>query len=153
MDEFLFRGVSETFHQNNCGLLKAKLQGPFTYGFRWGEANLKWDSGVTWDSTPANAVIRHQLNQEGFPTSGISTTPDFERALFYARGRDGASAGYVFKIDRISLSAHGVKEFIVSQFCKPSIPQDNEVILVVDSELHLPPAVVVEVIHIPALLR
>lgn len=151
--EFLFRGVSEAFHQANGGLLKPKLQGRFTYEFHWDEPGFTFDSGVTWDSSSTNAVIRHQLHQEGFPTSGISTTPHFESAVLYARGRDGTSGGHVFKIDRTSLQQHGVTEFVVSQFCEPSIPEDDEVILVVQNELHLPLTVVVEVIDIPALPR
>lgn len=151
--EFLFRGVSEAFHQANGGLLKPKVQGPFTYEFHWDEPGFTWDSGVTWDSTSTNAVIRHQFNQEGFPTSGISTTPHFGRAVLYTRGRNGTSGGYVFKIDRKTLQQHGVAEFVVAQFCAPSIPEDDEIILVVPSTLHLPPAVVVEVIQVPALTR
>ena len=148
---FLFRGASEAFHQANGGLLKPKVQGPFAYEFHWDGPGFTWDSGVTWDSTSTNAVIRHQLNQEGFPTSGISTTPHFERAVIYTRGRSGTSGGYVFKIDRTSLHHHGVTEFVVSQFCVPSIPEDDEIVLVAPNMLHLPPAVVVEVIKITAL--
>jgi hypothetical protein len=151
--EFLFRGTSEAFHQANDGLLKPKVQGPFTYQFHWDEPGFTWDSGVTWDSTSTNAVIRHQFNQEGFPTSGISTTPHFERAVLYTRGRNGAFGGYVFKIDRKALQQHGVAEFVVAQFCAPSIPEDDEIILVVPNMLHLPPAVVVEVIQVPAPTR
>ena len=149
--DFLFRGASEALHQANGGLLKPKVQGPFTYRFHWDEPGFTWDSGVTWDPTSTNAVIRHQFNQEGFPTSGISTTPHLERAILYARGRNGTSGGYVFKIDRKALQHHGVAEFVVSKFCAPSIPEDDEIILVVPTMLHLPPAVVVEVIQLPAL--
>lgn len=151
--EFLFRGVSEAFHQANGGLLKPKLQGPFTYEFHWDEPGFMWDSGVTWDSTPTNAVIRHQFNQEGFPTSGISTTPYFERAALYTRGRNGTSGGHVFKIDRKALQHHGVAEFVVSQYCVPSIPEDDEVILVVPNGSHLPPEVIVGIIKVTALPR
>lgn len=149
--DFLFRGASEAFHQASGGLLKPKVQGPFTYEFHWDEPGFTWDSGVTWDPTSTNAVIRHQFNQEGFPTSGISTTPHLERAILYARGRGGTSGGYVFKIDRKALQHHGVAEFVVSKFCAPSIPEDDEIILVVPNRLHLPSAVVVEVIQLPAL--
>ncbi|MEO8341741.1 MAG: hypothetical protein ABI604_18900 [Nitrospirota bacterium] len=148
---FLFRGVSEDIHQANGGFLKPKIQGPFTYGFHWDEPGLTWDSGVTWDSTATNAVIRHQLNQEGLPTSGISTTPHLDRAIVYARGRDGTTGGYVFKIDRKALQQHGIAEFVVAQFCAPSVPEDGEVILVVPDLPHLPPAVIVEVIKVPPL--
>jgi hypothetical protein len=133
ISEFLFRGVSEEFHRANGGLLTPKVQGPFTYEFHWDESGLTFDSGATWDSTPTNAVIRHQLNQEGFPTSGISTTPHFERAVLYARSREGTSGGYVFKINRQALKTEGVEQFVVSKFCPPSIPEDDEVILVIEN--------------------
>lgn len=147
--EFLFRGVSEAFHQANGGLLKPKVQGPFSYEFHWDEPGLTWDSGATLDSTSTNAVIRHQLNQEGFPTSGISATPHLERAILYTRGKDGRASGYVFKIDRSALLHHGITEFVVAQFCVPSILEDDEVILVVPDGLHLPPSVIIEVIQVP----
>ena len=95
---YLFRGVSVRFHSANGGLLMPKAQGPFTYNFHWDEPGFAWDSGVTWDSTATNAVIRHQWNQEGFPTSGISTTPHLERAIVYARGKEGTSECYVYRI-------------------------------------------------------
>ncbi|MDQ3267572.1 MAG: hypothetical protein M3P47_02420, partial [Pseudomonadota bacterium] len=99
-----------------------------------------------------NAVIRHQLNQEGFPTSGISTTPHLERAILYARGKDGASGGHVFKIDRSLLLHNSITEFKVAQYCVPSITEDDEVILVTPDGARLPPSVIVEIIQIPALL-
>jgi hypothetical protein len=146
--QFLYRGVSESFHIANNGLLKPKIQEEFTYGFHWDEPGATCDSGITWDSSPTNAVIRHQLNQEGFPTSGISTTPYLDRAIFYARGKDGKSSGYVFKILRSDLEINGITEFVVAQYCKPSVPEDDEVILVVSEGLHLPLIVVVETIPI-----
>jgi hypothetical protein len=147
--EFLFRGVSESFHSKNGGLLLPKVQGQFTYGFHWDEPGLTWDSGLTWDLTPTNAVIRHQLNQEGFPTSGISTTPHLERAFFYVRGSESTAGGYVFKINRRALSSEGIEQFVVSQFCAPSVPEDDEVILVTRNGSHLPSTVVVEIIEVP----
>ena len=121
------------------------------YEFHWDEPGFEWDSGVTWDSTPTNAVIRHQFNQEGFPTSGISSTPHLERAVVYARGKDGTSSGYVFKIDREALKSHGIIEFVVKQFCTPSIPDDDEVVLVVPEGSHLPEGVIAELITVVAL--
>jgi hypothetical protein len=149
--DFLFRGTSEEFHNSNGGFLRPKTQGSFVFGYHWEERDITWDSGATWDSSSTNAVIRHQLNQEGFPTPGISTTPHFERAVLYVRGKSGTSGGYVFKIDRSFLPSLDITEFVVSQFCVPSIPEDDEVILVLPNLLHLPPTVIVEIINIPAL--
>ena len=41
-----------------------------------------------------NAVHRHQLSQKGYPTSGISTSPIFEVAKQYAKGKAGNLKGY-----------------------------------------------------------
>lgn len=117
------------------------------------ESDLTWRSGVTWGSTPNNAVIRHQLHQEGFPTAGISTTPHFERAMFYTRGPSGTTGGYVFKIDRRAFALEGIEQFVVSEFCTPSVPEDDEVILVVPNGQPLPVAVVVEVIEVRSLIN
>lgn len=150
-DSFLFRGVSDAFNLANNGRLKPKAAGPFRYTFHWGEPGIKWDSGGTWGSSSTNAVIRHQLNQEGFPTSGISTTPHLSRAIFYTRGSSGKAGGFVFKIDRLALAQHGVSEFVVAQICAPSVPEDDEVILVLPGLEHLPPEVIVEVLTVPAM--
>ena len=144
---FLYRGITEAFHQRNGTRLKPKTLGPFEFAFRWDQQDVQWDSGATWDSSEANAVMRHQLKQEGYPTSGISTTPLFERAAVYARGKDGRSPGFVVKIDRSRLAAHGVREFIVAELVRePSIPEDEEVILLTPGGVSLPEAVIVEVI-------
>lgn len=145
---YLYRGVSDSIHRKNNGRLVPKKIEPFQYGFHWGEEGLTWDSGATWGSSERNAVIRHQLNQEGFPTSGVSTTPLFERAKFYAT-HDGKRVGYVYKIDRSLLSVHSVKERIVSEFAKrPSVPEDDEVILVSSDFGPLPEEIVVDVIPV-----
>jgi hypothetical protein len=150
-NSYLYRGVSTHFHEARGGTLVPKVQGPFTYGFHWGEAGFTWDSGATWNSSKANAVIRHQLNQEGFPTAGISTTLHRVRAEMYARGQGGRAAGFIYKIDREALSQHGVLEFIVSHFCAPSIPEDDEVILVTKNGASLPTALIIEVIPVKAI--
>lgn len=148
---FLYRGVTAKFHDENKGRLMPKRMGRFEYTFHWDESGLKWDSGATWDSSEANAVIRHQLNQESFPTAGISTTPHLERARLYARGRDGRSPGYVYKVDRAKLASYGVGEFVVSHYARePSIPEDDEVILVTPDSEALPEALVVAVIPVAA---
>lgn len=144
--EFLYRGVSKSFHREKGGLLKPKVQGPFTYSFHWNEGGLGWDSR-TWASTSANAVIRHQLNQEGFPTSGISTTPHSQRAIVYSHGPSGTECGYVFKISRKALLSRGIEQFVVAKYCKPSAPEDDEVILLTPDGDHLSSEVIVEVIE------
>ena len=150
--KFLYRGVTIRFHKQNNGVLKPKKIEPFNYSFHWDKEGLVWDSSGTWDTSTDNAVIIHQLNQEGFPTSGISTTPHFERAQVYARGRDRRTAGFIYKLERSLFSKHEVTEFFVSNYVKePSIPEDDEVILVSGNFGALPQSIVIEVIPIPAL--
>ncbi len=72
------------------------------------------------------------------------------RAELYARGRDGRSAGYVYKIDREALEQHDVMQFVVSHFCAPSVPEDDEVILVTSNGVALPSDLVIEVIPVVA---
>ena len=144
--EFLFRGVSSQLHDSGRGL-QPKSTGSFSYGARYGEAT--YGSGWTYGNTKANAVLKHQLNQAGFPTSGISTTPIYDRAAFYAIAGGRHQEGYVYKINRTALADHGVEEFVVADFTPaPSVPEDQEVILVVSSGGGLPGAVVAELIKI-----
>ena len=144
---FLYRGISKGRHEQNSGLLIPKDTGPFEYHAKWDEA--VWDSGETWDSSATNAVVRHQREQRGLPTSGISTTPHIRRAEFYATQGGKTSEGILYKIDRSILSKHGVTEFVVKEYAtSPSVPEDDEVILVLANYGPLPAAIVVAVISI-----
>lgn len=148
---YLYRGVSLRLHNSGLGL-KPKASGPFKHAAQWDEPLARWDSGVTWDESEANAVIRHEWNQEGLPTSGISTTPHLERAKFYSRGRDGCQEGVVYRIDRGRLQFHHVREFVVSKYSLwPSIPTDEEVILIPPEGGVMPAELIVEVISVDTL--
>ena len=114
----LFRGASLEIHCRNEGRIFPKSLEQFSYSFKFDEPGLKYDSGATYGSSSTNAVIRHQLNQEGFPTSGVSTTPSLERAKIYARGRDGTATGVVYRIDCACLDIHGVKQYVVAEYSK-----------------------------------
>ena len=141
---YLFRGVSKELHERNGGKLIPKTLRPFEYTFKYGED--KWGSGATYGTSDINAVVRHQLRQEGFPTSGISTTPIFDRAKFYATRGGKATSGYVYIIDRDLLLKHGVKEFVVSEHAsQPSIPEDYEVILVAKDSGSIREQVIIDV--------
>jgi len=149
---FLYRGVTESHFQTTGGRLLGKMLPPFEYTPRVDEAGVKYDGGWTWGRSETNAVIRHQLNQEGFPTAGVSTTPHIKRARLYATGPDGASAGRIFKIDRSLLSLHGIREFVVAAFARhPSVPLDEEVILVAPDGSPLSPAILIKIIIVPGL--
>lgn len=145
---YLYRGVSERMHSDNGGRLITKTQKVFEHCFVAGEG-LTCGAGAIVGTSSRNAVIRHQLNQEGFPTSGISTTPHFDRAKFYATKGGEYPTGYVYKIDRALVRANGVQEYIVAEHANfPSIPEDDEVILVASDHGPLPAIIIVEVIVI-----
>ena len=94
------------------------------------------------------------FNQEGFPTSGISTTPHLERAAIYARGKDGLSIGFIYKIARARLKEHDVREYIVADYATyPSVPEDDEVILVTPYSQHLSEDLIIEIISISELVK
>ena len=144
---YLYRGVSACMHNSTGGRLRPKKFEPFTYAFHYGEG-IKYGSGAKYGSSETNAVIRHQLKQEGFPTSGVSTTPLLEKAKYYALGKSNL-AGYVYKIDRSILRQCGIKEFVVADFARfPSVPEDQEVILVSPDFGELPLEIVIEIIQV-----
>lgn len=91
-----------------------------------------------------NAIRQHQWKQRGFPTSGVSTTPHFERAKFYAKRN-----GVIVKIDRQSLTKFGIIEYDVDEYLKPgeiAVPDDDEIILVKEDGGSFPKEIIVEVI-------
>ena len=146
--EFLYRGVSREMHDQNHGVLKPKVTGrPFTYVFKLGEPGLKIGAGGTLGTSEANAVLRHQLNQEGFPTSGVSTTPSLERAKVYALHDRGE--GIVYKISTTELKRFSVRVFRVADTARwPSVPDDDEFILVVADGSAIPSEVILELIRV-----
>ena len=147
---YLFRGVSEELYRKLGGKLIPKAQAPFEHCFIADEG-IRANDGAVADKTTGNAVIRHQLGQAGFPTSGVSTTPHLERARFYATNGCLHASGYVYKIDRELLTVNGVYEFVVAEYAtNPSVPEDDEVILVASDHSELPACIVVEVISVQA---
>jgi hypothetical protein len=128
----LYRGVSVDMHVRLLGL-EPKLLGPFLHGFAWdgpSDSAFFYDTDVTYDRSIENAVIWHQFQQRGHPTAGISTTPVFARATCYALRGGARSCGIVYEIDAGACSRH-VSVYRVSQFVMyPSVPQDDEHILV-----------------------
>src|SRR5690242_2920224 len=75
-----------------------------------------------------NAVRQHQWNQNGLPTRGVSTTPFYERALYYAQRNR-----VIVKIDTSRFEAFGIKTYDVNEILgfRPSdiaVPEDSEII-------------------------
>jgi len=145
---YLYRGVSEEMHNAKSSLAP---KGTSFYRAIKYDQGFKYDSGVTYGSSINNAIVGHQLDSVKFPTSGISTTPFIDRAKIYALNNGKGSKGIIYKIDRTLLSKNKVKEYRVSEYAKfPSIPEDDEVILVAENNGVLPHEVIVDTIPVKA---
>ena len=127
------------------GALRPKDTRPFVRSPEFGRAEF---GNAFWGESESNAVIEHQQHQAGFPTSGVSTTPSLDRARFYATRGGALSRGFIYKIDTTLLAERGVKAYIVNDIVPmPSVPEDNEVILVAEDFGLLPGDIVVEVVE------
>ena len=145
IDQFLYRGVNEEIHNRGEGL-KPHGCSFLTLG-GWQEASHRGWSGSGWDTDKNSAVLNHQ---RGVPTAGVSTTPFFDRATFYATHNGKYKKGFIYKIDRTLLQKFFITEYVVSKFINnPEIPQDGEVILVDEGEYaSLPQGIVIETFEI-----
>ncbi len=94
---YLYRGENKKMYRCSGGVLPPKLmKRPFEYVFR-ADGSIKADGSATAGLSENNAVYGHQLSSSKFPTSGISTTPVFQRACYYATAGGRFAFGYVFK--------------------------------------------------------
>jgi hypothetical protein len=140
---YLYRGFGVSHFRNVKESLTPKALGKFEHIFHHDDL-IAYDGSATYGDSAHNAVLRHQIGQAGLPTAGISTSPHRERAIFYALWDGRYQEGIVITIDRNSLAKNGVLEYIVSAtVTNPSIPIDDEVILVSASGGPLPLAIVV----------
>jgi hypothetical protein len=152
-DKYLYRGVSNShFNKTKGALIPKALHNEFVFTPR-ADGTFTADGSVTAGPSIQNAVLRHQLTQKeypnGYPTSGISTTPKFERAILYATNRFTLPEGIVYKINRKKLEEHKIEEFVVSEWVThPSIPEDEEVILVSNDYGPLPSDIIKEIIKV-----
>jgi hypothetical protein len=145
---YLYRGVSTKQHEEDTGLRPKAPGQPFRTVFdRSGLVQRKRGgpgSGATRKESEINAAILHELNQEGHPTSGVSCTPHLSRALFYAT-RGGTQDGYVYVLDRARFPACGIMEYATAELVpSPSVPEDEEVIVVAPGGSEIPSDVVVD---------
>ncbi len=144
---YLYRGVSAGEFISVSAALTPRATGPFVATPTWGQ--FPW-GGVNWGESKRNAVVRHQWQQRGLPTSGVSTTPSIGRAGFYALSGGKSQSGYVLVVDRAMLARHDIEQFTVSDHVvAPAVPNDAEVILVSAAGEALPAEIVVDVIHWP----
>jgi hypothetical protein len=126
-------------------VLIPKSNGPFRAGPRLGiDTRLPFILGPTTE----NAVRQHQWGQKGFPTSGVSTTPHYHRAEFYAQKHR-----IVLRIDRSLLEQYGIAEFEVREYLKTyskdiAVPEDDEIIIVKNDGSMFPQEIIDRVIKI-----
>ena len=126
------------------GELRPKEEKPFLKSAEFGRA--EWGNAY-WGENIQNAVIEHQQHQAGYPTSGVSTTPLWERAKYYATDGGKLPFGYIYVISFEALKSAGVTAYVVNEIVPmPSIPEDEEVILVAQEYGALPRGIVVEII-------
>jgi hypothetical protein len=144
----LYRGVNSEFYEAHCGQLQPKLRSSFTRSPEFGQD--EWGN-CYWGDSPLNAVVEHQRHQVGYPTSGVSTTPHFERAHFYATRGGELLAGFIYVIDTKLCTYHDVTLYVVNDVVpQPSVVVDDEVILVAKDFGVIPSAVIVDVIRFGA---
>ena len=144
MSRYLYRGFGIGTYETVADSLTPKAPGAFEHVFCY-DSSITHDGSASHGTSTRNAVLRHQLNQAGLPTAGISTSPHRERAIFCAIGDDNKYCeGIIITINRDHLGQHGVVEYVVSNtVVSPSVPEDEEVILVSLSGGPLPLAIVV----------
>lgn len=131
-------------HEQLGGRLQPKDSRPFSRAPEFGRAEF---GNTYWGDCEENAVIEHQQHQAGYPTSGISTSPHQQRAIFYATRGGELRDGVVYVIDAALLEQRRVRFFVVNDMVPmPSVPEDDEVILVTEDLGPLPADCVVEVI-------
>lgn len=142
---YLYRGVDVELYSKLGGKLTPKLGTEFTRSPTYGHDEY---GNCFYGASPSNAVIEHQRDQAGIPTSGISCSPHLERARYYAT-REETTNGYIYVIDKEKCSALGVKLYVVKEHVPhPSVPIDDEVVLVAEEFGSLPIEIVVEILEI-----
>lgn len=153
----LYRGVNAEMHESGLGLIPKAAGNEFRQAVYYGDSGdperiTYYGDGSTYGESEANAVIKHQRNSVKNRTSGVSTTTNPENAKRYALHT--SSAGYVYQIDTQLLPKHNISVYEVAEYAaKPTIPEDQEVILVADHFGALPTAIVVKLIEVAAELR
>jgi hypothetical protein len=145
----LFRGVNSYRFSVDGGLSPKNPGSRFTSQVICGSPHAICGSGVVVGTSVANSVVAHQWNQTGaFPpgTSGVSTTPHFARATFYALHGERFTEGRVVELDVEKLRQLGVAIWSVHDFAwVPAVPEDDENILVASDFGPIPAAAVVQV--------
>jgi hypothetical protein len=91
---------------------------------------IRFDGSATYGKSPRNAVVGHQIDSSLFKTSGISTTPNLERAKFYALNNMRNEKGFILEFDTERIDKTEYQLIVVSEIVKsPKVPEDSEIIL------------------------
>jgi hypothetical protein len=153
--KYLYRGVSRELHEKNNGELKPKGS-QFTHVF-YPDEHLYPSESILPGECEQNAIVKHQLGgqvaEQGFRSAGISTTPVFIRAKYYATHLEDSTTtdGFVYVIDRGEFEEFGIEEKVVSELVeKPRVAEDEEVILVAQDRGNLPLQIIVEILEVAA---
>ncbi|WP_218938207.1 hypothetical protein [Parashewanella tropica] len=144
---YLYRGMNSTMYKELEGkLIPKKFGESFSSVPCAGDPHAECGSGIVAGDATINEVIFHQWGQKGFPTSGISTTPNKERARFYALSGGENTEGYIFKLSIENLKNENVSIHKVNALVtNPSIPEDDEHILVAKDFLEIPKSAIVSI--------
>ena len=144
--KFLYRGVSLELHKQNKGKLIPKGISLERVVQLNSTPMLYLNSGLTLDSSINNAIVTHQVDSTAFPTSGISTTPHLCRAKYYAT-HNNSKKGLTYKISVEKLKELNINTYTVKDFAvKPTVPEDDEVIIEINSEENVSENIIVEII-------
>jgi hypothetical protein len=80
-----------------------------------------------------------------FKTSGVSTTPNFNRAVHYAGNKIIARID-TREFQSLNITAHVVKEILAPELI--CVPEDEEIILTCPGTSHFPKALITEIIRL-----
>ena len=151
----LYRGFARAAYEKTAGGLRPRAPGvPFEHCFKAGEILrpstgevLKAGVGAVAGLSDTNAALRHQADpgDRNWRDSGISTSPYRDRAVYYATAGNCGQPGCFLVVDTKLLSWHAVTAYRVAEIATtPSIPDDDEYILVAADFCDLPEAIVVD---------
>jgi hypothetical protein len=125
-----YRGVnSEMFSLISEGKFIHPKSKEFRINFKH-DGVVKRNGSAIHGKSERNAILGQQIDSSKFNTSGISMTPNIERAKYYALYCKENSFGYVLEFDTKNFDNSEYEFIIVSDIvASPNIPEDSEVIL------------------------
>lgn len=148
--EFLYRGVNSDLYKKLKGVLEPKLSGKdFSSTIQFGQVHAQYSNDIQFGNSVKNELVKHQWGQQGIPTSGISTTPHYERAKYYALSNGEKNEGYIYKLSIKKLKESNVNIYRVNENINfPSLNEDDEHILVNKDFKAIPKHTIDSIVHI-----